>query len=102
MSKCGICTDIRHSEARDFYPLLAEVGKNVLKGEALLRRAENFTTDTADWLREKSLRIKLIDTGGRGRIVSHIYPVAGVIAPFPTQREDERLLTRRPLDVFGS
>jgi hypothetical protein len=26
------------------------VGKDVLKGEALLRRVENFTSDTADWL----------------------------------------------------
>ncbi len=36
MLKHDICTDIPHSEGRDFYPLLAQVGKNVIEGEGTL------------------------------------------------------------------
>jgi hypothetical protein len=44
--KRGLYTDIHHSEARDFYPLLPEVGKGVMQGE-IMKAANENDADTA-------------------------------------------------------
>jgi hypothetical protein len=47
--KRGLYTDIPHSEARDFYPLLGEVGKDIIKGEIGGKSITDMACNGADF-----------------------------------------------------